>query len=151
MQTDNLYLLQLFFMSLSTVFLILVLNKQIKLYFSTVTEYTVVRKIILGLVVLAFLGNFSHIEAGHLIHSIQTFVMSVGWWLLYKSIADALVKADKLQVDAKEKNAQLESVKIHQKSQSEAISELAPKTAQKINDLTATKDIEEVAKLDKDE
>lgn len=95
MQPDNLYLLQLFFMSVSALFLVLVLIKQIKLYFSTVTEYTMVRKIILGLVILAFIGNFSHIEAGHLLHSIQTLVMSMGWWLLYRSIAEELLRNDK--------------------------------------------------------
>lgn len=49
----------------------------------------------------------------------------------------------------KENAAHLKSVTIHQENQSEAIAELAPKTPQKINDLTAIKDIKKVAENDK--
>lgn len=52
-------------------------------------------------------------------------------------------------LNAKKDAAELKGVKIHLESQGEAIAELEPKTAQKINDLTAAKDIGKAKARDK--
>lgn len=152
------YILQVIFMLIAFCFMSFVLREQWLRYRNTRTEYIKSRQVLLVLVSLIFVGNFSHIEPGHLIHSILLALVGFTWWYWYRIIAEELIDKDKLATilrtltgdlaaEAIERKAQLQSVQIHQEAQSEAIAELSPKTAQKINDLTAIKDIKKVEEI----
>lgn len=152
------YILQIIFMLIAFFFMGLVLKEQWYRYKNTRTEYAGSRRVLLILVSLVFIGNFSHLQAGHLIHSVLLAVVGLTWWYWYKIIAEELADrnrlaaalkkiADELALEALAKDAQLTSAKIFQESQSEAIAELPNKMQQKVNDTTAVKNIEKVAEI----
>lgn len=152
---DTSYTLQIIFMLIGFVFMSLVLKEQLERYRSTRTEYMRSRRILLALLVLIFMGNFTHLEPGHMLHAILIALVGFTWWYWYRIIAEELEDRNKLlataealkielALEAKFRKAQLKSVKTYQQAQSEAIGELSPKTVQKINDLTQIKNIEKV-------
>lgn len=153
---DNTYIFQIIFMLIAFVFMALVLREQWVRLQNSRTEYIKSRKILFTLVSLVFLGNFSHFEPGHFIHSVLLALVGFTWWYWYRIVALELADNTKLEATLKElakemsvaNEAELKSVKIHQESQSEAIAEQAPDLQQKINDLTAVKNIAKAAESD---
>lgn len=158
---DYAYPLQIVLMFVSFIFMSSVLKEQWLRYLNTHTAYLKSRRILLTLVTLIFIGNFSHLEKGHLIHSVLLALVSVTWWYWYRIVAEELLDKNKLADSLKRltedlaakalaTEAQLRSAQIHQESQSEAIAQLPSKVQQKVNDLTAVKNIEKVAELNKE-
>ena len=152
------YILQIIFMLIGFGFMGWVFKEQWHRYANTQTEYLKSRRVLLILVSLIFMGNFSHLEEGHLLHSFLLALVGFTWWYWYRIIAEELADRNKLATalqkitedlaaESLAKDAQLQSAKIFQESQSEAIAELPNKLQQKVNDTTAVKNIEKVADL----
>lgn len=155
------YTLQIIFMLIGFVFISLVLKEQWFRYKNSRTEYVGSRRTLLFLLFLVFLGNFSHLELGHLIHAVLLALVGFSWWYWFRIIGKELADANKLkaslkalaeekETEAQYRESQLKSVQIHQEAQSEAIKELSPKTITRIKVLTAQKDIEKTAERSED-
>lgn len=103
-------------------FLFVVIKRQIRLLKESTTEYNTVRMVLITLVGIGFIGNFVPIVidvstlmrdvSGHpgtlltayaLSNALTAAVLAIGWWMLYKVIADEqiVLKSEKDKLEAK--------------------------------------------------
>lgn len=107
-------------------FLFFVIKRQLRLIKENKTEYTTVRMVLITLVGIGFIGNFIPIiinitalvgdvsnhpgtlnTAYSLSNALTAVVLAVGWWMLYKVIADEQVLLESEKKKLTDKNIKL--------------------------------------------